>query len=106
LTPVKAGSARAGHSQGTQAQEPAMPREIPMDCNPVIEVDGSVVARALGLEAEAFRELMARQRITQLCERGTGAEAGLYRASFYYGRRRARLVVDQAGRLQGEVESR
>jgi hypothetical protein len=34
-----------------------------------------------------------------LCERGTGADDGLYRASFYIERRRARLVVDADGRV-------
>jgi hypothetical protein len=34
-----------------------------------------------------------------LCERGTGEDEGLYRASFYIERRRARLVVDRDGRI-------
>ncbi|UHQ18753.1 DUF6522 family protein [Lysobacter sp. KIS68-7] len=64
-----------------------------------IEIDGAVVARALGLEVAAFRQLMADRKVTVLCERGTGEDAGLYRASFYYGDRKARLVVGQDGRV-------
>jgi hypothetical protein len=32
-----------------------------------------------------------------LCERGTGEDAGLYRASFYHEGKRVRLVVDGDG---------
>lgn len=62
-----------------------------------IEVDGTLVARGLGLDVDRFRELMAVRKISVLCERGTGEDAGLYRASFYYQGRRMRLVVDAQG---------
>ena len=48
-----------------------------------------------------FRELMAQRKVAILCERGTGDDAGLYRATFYYGKRRLRLVVDEQGQLAG-----
>ena len=67
--------------------------------SPSIEIEGSVVARALGLDVGVFKQLMADRKITTLCERGTGADNGRYRASFYYGNRRARVVVDQDGRV-------
>ena len=66
---------------------------------PSIEIEGAVVARALGLDLDVFRQLMADRKITVLCERGTGEDNGRYRASFYYGNRRVRLVVDQDGRV-------
>ncbi|MBJ7573889.1 DUF6522 family protein [Luteimonas sp. MC1828] len=66
--------------------------------HPSVEIDAALVARELELEVEAFRQLMADGKISVLCERGTGEDAGLYRASFYHGTRRARLVVDAAGR--------
>ncbi|MBJ6980847.1 DUF6522 family protein [Luteimonas sp. MC1572] len=66
--------------------------------HPSVEIDAALVARELELEVEAFRQLMADGKISVLCERGTGEDAGLYRASFYLGTRRARLVVDAAGR--------
>lgn len=65
--------------------------------HPSIEIDAVLVARELELEVEAFRQLMADGKISVLCERGTGEDAGLYRASFYHGTRRARLVVDANG---------
>lgn len=68
---------------------------------PQIEIDGALVARSLGLEVARFRELMAQRKIAVLCERGTGDDAGLYRATFYYGKRRLRLIVDEQGQLAG-----
>jgi hypothetical protein len=35
--------------------------------------------------------------ITSLCERGTGADEGRFRLSFFYRNRRARLHLDAAG---------
>ncbi|HET6435922.1 MAG TPA: DUF6522 family protein [Xanthomonadaceae bacterium] len=77
-----------------------MTRRIPLELNPSLEIpiDGTLVARTLGLDVASFRRLMDERRITVLCERGTGEDAGLYRASFYHEGRRARLVVDAAGR--------
>ncbi|MCK9490152.1 MAG: DUF6522 family protein [Xanthomonadales bacterium] len=68
---------------------------------PQIEIDGALVARSLGLEVARFRELMAQRKIAVLCERGTGDDAGLYRATFYYGSKRLRLVVDEQGQIAG-----
>ena len=65
---------------------------------PSLEIDGAMVATELGLEVEAFRQLMADGKISVLCERGTDDDAGTWRASFYYGQRRARFVVDSRGR--------
>lgn len=66
---------------------------------PDIEIDGALVAQGLGLEVADFRELMTRRKVGVLCERGTGEDAGLYRASFYHDGRRVRLVVDAEGRV-------
>ena len=66
----------------------------PAVCPPSIEI----VARALGLDVGVFKQLMTDRKITTLCERGTGTDNGRYRASFYYGNRRVRLVVDEDGR--------
>lgn len=82
-----------------------MDRSIAIELAPAreIAIDGGIVAHALGLEIDAFRQLMADRKVAVLCERGTGADAGLYRASFYIERRRARLVVDAEGRIVGPV---
>ena len=55
------------------------------------------MAHGLGLSIEQFRQLMEDRKITLLCERGTGEDAGLYRASFYLDGKRVRLVVDGDG---------
>lgn len=65
---------------------------------PPLEIDGAMVARAIGLDVSEFRQLMDDGKITVLCERGTGEDTGLYRASFYYGKQRARFIVDANGR--------
>jgi uncharacterized protein DUF6522 len=78
-----------------------MRKSIPIDVNPTrtIEIDAAIVALGLGLEVERFRQLMEQHKITLLCERGTGADAGLTRASFYHAGQRVRLVVDGDGNL-------
>ena len=81
-------------------------RRIGIELNPQVEFDAAPVARGLALEPVQFRELMEQGRIQVLCERGVGEDAGLYRATFYYGGRRARLVVDGAGTLVAPVETR
>ena len=76
-----------------------MGKSIPVDLIPTraVEIDGTLVARGLGLPIEQFRQLMEDRKITLLCERGTGEDAGLYRASFYFDGKRVRLVVDGDG---------
>ena len=92
----------------THRETAGMGKTIPVDLNPTfaIEIDAAPVARALGLEEAAFLRLLEQHRISQLCERGTGEDAGLYRASFYHHGKRARVVVDRQGRMIGEVERR
>lgn len=77
-----------------------MSSSIPIELagQPSIEVDGALVAHGLGLDVAEFRGLMEIRKISVLCERGTGEDAGLYRVSFYHDGRRMRLVVDAAGR--------
>lgn len=83
-----------------------MGRRIPVEVNPSdsVEIDGALVARGLGLAVADFMQLMERRKITLLCERGVGEDAGLYRASFYYEGKRLRLVVDGAGEPVGAQE--
>lgn len=69
--------------------------------NPAIEISGAMVAGELGLEVDEFRQLMDVRKIKVLCERGTGEDEGLYRATFYHGDRRARFIIDRHGRPVG-----
>ncbi len=64
------------------------------DARNPIEIDGTLVARALQLEAEQFRALMDREQISVLCERGTGEELGQTRVTFYHAGRRARFLYN------------
>ena len=64
-----------------------------------VDIDGALVARRLGLETDAFRQLMADRKVSVLCERGIGEDAGLYRATFYFQDRRFRAVVESSGRI-------
>jgi hypothetical protein len=86
---------------GPQQEGAGMGKVIAIDLDraPAMEIDGAVVARGLGLELADFRLLMDQRKITVLCERGTGADAGLYRASFYHEGKRVRLVVDRDGNV-------
>ena len=81
-------------------------RRIGIALNPQVEIDAAPVARGLALEPVRFRELMEQGQIQLLCERGVGEDAGLYRATFYYDGRRARLVVDGAGTPVAPLETR
>jgi hypothetical protein len=76
-----------------------LPGAIPIQLSSAraVEIDGALVARGFGLAIDAFRKLMEDRQVTLLCERGTGEDAGLYRASFYYAGKRVRLVVDADG---------
>jgi hypothetical protein len=62
-------------------------------------VDASVIGEGLGLDPARVLEAMRERRITSLCERGVGEDAGRSRLTFFFGRRRLRLVIDQAGNL-------
>lgn len=72
-------------------------RRIDVAVNPEVEIDAALVADGLGLAVDEFRRLMEQRKISVLCERGTQEDAGLYRATFYHGERRLRMVVDASG---------
>ena len=68
--------------------------------SPKIEMSNQIpLARGLGLPPAEFQRLMDERKVTVLCERGIGEDAGLYRATFYYDGRRVRLVVDADGNV-------
>jgi hypothetical protein len=71
---------------------------VSQDDAPVVEIDATRVAAALGLPVEVFRERMAAGKVAVLCEKGIDGDAGLYRATFYFAQRRARFIVDASGR--------
>jgi hypothetical protein len=64
-----------------------------------VEVDASVIAEALGSTAGEVRDRMRRGEIIGRCERGVDVDAGRYRLTFTAGRRRFRIVIDEAGNV-------
>lgn len=65
----------------------------------VIEVEASVIAEGLGLPLPQFRRDMRAGKITSLSERGTDADMGRHRLTFFSEHRRLRLVVDDKGTI-------
>ncbi|WP_292316618.1 DUF6522 family protein [Mesorhizobium sp.] len=74
-------------------------------CHKIEMSDGEIVVHAellgplLGLEPAAIPSLLRDRTITSFCERGSGADEGRYRLTFFHANRRARLVVDCAGMI-------
>jgi hypothetical protein len=67
--------------------------------NGVVEVEASLVAAGLGLPLPQFREQMQAGLITSRSERGTEADLGRHRLTFFSKHRRFRLVVDDSGTI-------
>jgi hypothetical protein len=65
----------------------------------VIQVDASVVGQNLGLELFEVQKLLREGKLTSSCERGIDEDDGHYRLTFFYGGRRLRLIIDEAGRV-------
>ena len=68
-----------------------------------MEIDAQVIGAGLGLEAAQVQALMQSEKISLLCERGTGADQGCSRVTFYYAGRRFRILIDTAGRIFEEA---
>jgi len=64
-----------------------------------IVIDAGLLAPLLDVAAAEVPDLMRRQAITSICERGVDAHEGQYRLSFFHRNRRVRLTVDAAGRV-------
>ena len=62
-------------------------------------VDAAEIAEGLRIHPAQVLAGMRQRRITSLCERGIDEDAGRYRLTFFYARRRFRLVVDEAGTI-------
>jgi len=62
-------------------------------------VDAALLSELLDVPPSDIQDLMRRNEITSLCERGVGEHRGQFRLTFFYKGRRARLSVDEAGRI-------
>ena len=64
-----------------------------------IVIDARLLAPLLKVATEEVPDLMRKQAITSVCERGVGAHEGQYRLSFFHRNRRVQITVDSTGRL-------
>jgi hypothetical protein len=62
-------------------------------------VDAALVGELFEIAPQDVPLLMREHRITSVCERGVDADEGTFRLSFFYGKRRARLSIDNSGRV-------
>ena len=71
-------------------------KQIEMSAGDIF-VDAALLGPLLGLEPTEVPALLRNRTITSFCERGTDADEGRYRLTFFHGNRRVRLIVDAAG---------
>lgn len=64
-----------------------------------VQIDASVIAEGLGITLPLLRQQMQAGEITSLAERGTDADNGRHRLTFFSAHRRFRLVVDAEGAI-------
>ena len=62
-------------------------------------VDAALLAEGFGMDAALVLPALRERRITSLCERGVDEDAGRNRLTFFFGRQRLRLVIDDAGNV-------
>jgi Family of unknown function (DUF6522) len=65
----------------------------------VIQADANIIGQNLGLGPFEVQRLMREGKLTSSCERGVNEDDGHYRPTFFLGRRRLRLIVDEAGQI-------
>ena len=64
-----------------------------------IQVDATVLADGLGIEASVVPSLTRTGQLTSLCEHGLGEDQGRFRLTFFYRGKRFRVTVDGTGRI-------
>ena len=65
----------------------------------VVQVEAAVIADGLGIAVSQLQKQMQAGKITSLFERGTDADRGRHRLTFFSKHRRFRLVVDERGAI-------
>jgi hypothetical protein len=69
-----------------------------------IEIDASVIGAGLGIQPSQVQTQLQEGKISTLCERGIGEDQGRYRVTFYCGKRRFRILIDEVGNVIEEQE--
>ena len=67
--------------------------------NGAVQIDASIIAEGLGLALPRLQKEMRAGKITSFAERGTDADSGLHRLTFFSEHRRFRVVVDATGAI-------
>jgi hypothetical protein len=67
--------------------------------NGTVQIDAAIVADGLGLELPRLQKEMRAGKITSFAERGTDADSGRHRLTFFSEHRRFRVVVDATGAI-------
>jgi hypothetical protein len=62
-------------------------------------VDAAVIAEGFDLAPAIVQRRMREGKLTSRCERGMDQDAGRYRLTFFYNRRRFHLIVDETGKV-------
>lgn len=66
---------------------------------PWIEIEASVIGGGLGIEPSQVQAQLQNGKISTLCERGVGEDEGRYRVTFYCGKQRLRILLDDSGNI-------
>lgn len=69
-----------------------------------IEIEASVIGGGLGIEPSQVQAQLREGKISTLCERGIGEDQGYYRVTFYCGKRRFRVLIDESGNIIEDSE--
>lgn len=69
-----------------------------------IDIEASVIGGGLGIEPSQVQAQLREGKISTLCERGIGEDQGHYRLTFYCGKRRFRILIDESGNIIEESE--
>lgn len=66
-----------------------------------VTVDAATVARLIGVAPGDVAQLLRNRQISSLCERGEGEDEGNLRLTFFFGAKRARILVGAGGEIKG-----
>jgi hypothetical protein len=67
--------------------------------NDDIEIDAALVGELFNLPPAEVLALLKASAITSICERGVDEHEGETRLNFFYGNRRARVSLDENGKV-------
>jgi hypothetical protein len=64
-----------------------------------VDVDANIIAEGLGIDPSTVHDCLRQGKITARHERGIAEDEGLHRLSFFAGRWRFQIVVDETGNV-------